>query len=346
MKPLAGVALAAAVCAVHAGNPLVSNLGMADPHLRRAAGDEGGFLLFCTHDFSSSNTGFLMKDWQLWSSPDLVDWNLTTVLDPSPVLKWDTETDECWATDGAYHNETWFWYLSVGPDNVGVVASAATSDGHNDDGKRDEQLRFEPKRRQLEAALGPWTDPIGAALLSPAVAKKLTPSTTFRDPAVFQDPASGKWYIIAGVFNYFVAELGTDMISLAETPKYVVVDPNGHDAWGPYGQSTDDKPYLHYFDGKLGDCVLGRGGVERGQRAAMCKRPRAGSPHWRGGLVCATSMFIVDGVRPTVRSGIQLHVFHSVVLGRPRSILSLLGLLLRLQQHHGVWPVLLPRLRH
>ena len=284
MKPLAGVALAAAVCAVHAGNPLVSNLGMADPHLRRAAGDEGGFLLFCTHDFSSSNTGFLMKDWQLWSSPDLVDWNLSSVLDPSPVLSWDTEPTECWATDGAYHNDNWFWYLSVGTDNVGVVATIANNgDGgdHNDDDKLGEHPRFKPKRRQLEAALGPWTDPIGAALLSPAVAKKLTPSTTFRDPAVFQDPASGKWYIIAGVFNYFVAELGTDMISLAETPKYVVVDPNGHDAWGPYGQSTDDKPYLHYFDGKLGDCVLGRGGVERGQRAAMCKRPRARSPHWR-----------------------------------------------------------------
>ena len=92
-------------------------------------------------------------------------------------------------------------------------------------------------------------------MLSPALAKNLTPTTTFRDPAVFQDnnPVSsdgvGDWYIISGVFTYYIAKLGDDMVSLAEHPRLVVVDANGHDAIGPYGLKTDDKPYIHFYNG-------------------------------------------------------------------------------------------------
>ena len=39
------------------------------------------------------------------------------------------------------------------------------------------------------------------------------------------------------------------MVSLAEAPRLVTVDPNGHAAWGPYGAKTDDKPYLHMRNG-------------------------------------------------------------------------------------------------
>ena len=104
----------------------------------------------------------------------------------------------------------------------------------------------------ISAPFDHWEDPLGAPLLSPTLAHSLPPpGTTFRDPCVFQDPTSGNWYIISGVFNYYIAELGSNMYTLTETPKYVTVDPNGHDAWGPYGKKTDDKPYLHFHDGKV-----------------------------------------------------------------------------------------------
>jgi hypothetical protein len=49
--------------------------------------------------------------------------------------------------------------------------------------------------------------------------------------------------------RYYMARLGDDLISLAEKPQLVTVDPNGHDVWGPYGKQTDDKPCLHYTNG-------------------------------------------------------------------------------------------------
>ena len=38
---------------------------------------------------------------------------------------------------------------------------------------------------------GPWSDPLGKPLMSPAFGKAQNPPTTFRDPCVFLDPATG-----------------------------------------------------------------------------------------------------------------------------------------------------------
>ena len=64
----------------------------------------GTFMIFATHDFSVNNTGFLMKDWWVWSSSDLVDWTLESTVSPEVSLKWDIQDDECWATDAAFVN--------------------------------------------------------------------------------------------------------------------------------------------------------------------------------------------------------------------------------------------------
>ena len=43
-----------------AANPLVPNVGQADPHVHVF---NDTFYMFATHDFNVNNTGFLMKDW-------------------------------------------------------------------------------------------------------------------------------------------------------------------------------------------------------------------------------------------------------------------------------------------
>ena len=48
------------------------------------------------------------------------------------------------------------------------------------------------------------------------------PPTTIRDPCVFQDD-DGSYYIIFGTYEYFIAKLNPDMISLAEQPRYLTV---------------------------------------------------------------------------------------------------------------------------
>eukprot|EP00035_Acanthoeca_spectabilis_P038622 m.54794 g.54794 ORF g.54794 m.54794 type:complete len:496 (-) comp9215_c0_seq1:346-1833(-) len=195
-------------------NPLVPGVGMADPNLHRF---NGSYYVFATHDFSVNNTGFLMKDWWCWSSPDLVSWSLSSVIQPNVTLPWSTEGErnECWATDAAFTNNKFYFYLSVGPSEVAVVVA--------------------------DAVTGPWHDPLGYPLLNNTLGSSLVPKTTFRDPCVFEDD-DGTFYIIAGVFNYYVTRLNPDMISLAEKPRHVVVN----NPYGPCGDNvTDDKPFIH-----------------------------------------------------------------------------------------------------
>ena len=215
-------------------NPIVSNMGLADPHVhvkkhlhRPQSTSQVEFLLFGTHDYSSDNTYYKMKDWWVWNSSDLVTWEVKSVLDPS-VFHWETMAtkDECWATDAAQTSDNqWYWYLSVGPDSIGVVTG------------------FESE----ETGEMVWNDPLGKALLSSQYGQSLNPPTEFRDPSIFQED-DGVFYLIAGVFEYYIFRLNPDMISFDGEPYHIRIDPNGASAWGPYGNATDDKPFLHKRD--------------------------------------------------------------------------------------------------
>ena len=56
----------------------------------------------------------------------------------------------------------------------------------------------------------------------------------------------GKDYIVFGTWNYYIARLNDDMISLAERPRPITLDKK----FGPYGAGkTDDKPSLHQRNG-------------------------------------------------------------------------------------------------
>jgi len=188
--------------------------GMADPNLHYFAGK---FTMWATHDFSVNNTGFLMKDWWIWSSPDLVEWTKESVVSPAQSLKWDKVPNECWATDAAFANGKYYFYVSAGPGEVGVMSAPSLK--------------------------GPWTDPLGKPLLSTAFGNSLNPRATFRDPCVFTDPDTEDSYIVAGVFTYYITKLNPDMISLAESPRLVNFSTH---TYGPCGDGkTDDKPFLH-----------------------------------------------------------------------------------------------------
>lgn len=203
-----------------ASNPVIPNSGMADPHLHFF---NGSFYIFASHDFSPNNTGFRMDDWWIWTSQDLVSWQTTSVVKPGAVFPWSNPADrhECWATDGAYVNGTWYFYVTVGKgwDRVAVVSSTSV--------------------------YGPWRDPLGKPLLSVALSHTLPHPTALRDPCVFV-AANGTAYIIAGVFEYYIARLNPDMVSLAEDLRQIVIyNPSGPNGAG----KTDDKPFLHEHNG-------------------------------------------------------------------------------------------------
>jgi len=194
-----------------AGNPVLPGRGVCDPQIRVF---NGRVYLYATHDASPQSTTYRMNDWWVWSSEDLVHWEQVSVLRPEQTFLRRAFTD-CWATDAATRNGHFYFYFSAGPKQIGVVTAESPS--------------------------GPWRDPLGKPLIPEGLTR-----TEARDPGILMDD-DGAAYIIFGTWDYYIARLKEDMISLAEAPRLVTID---HKA-GPYGEGkTDDKPFLHKRDGR------------------------------------------------------------------------------------------------
>jgi len=196
-----------------AGNPIIPNQGVNDPHIHVF---DGKAYLYATHDKSADNTTFVMEDWWVWSSDDLVNWTQESALKPEDTYIGEGFTS-AWATDAAQKNGKYYWYFSEANEQTGVVVG--------------------------DSPIGPWRDVLGKAMLT----SEMTPTHEY-DPGILKDGEDH--YIIFGAFNYHIAKLNEDMISLAETPKLVEVinarGPYTDDTQGPFaGMKTDDKPFLH-----------------------------------------------------------------------------------------------------
>ena len=118
-------------------NPLNHDFGSAlnDPH---GVVHDGKVYLFAGHDFSPDNPTFVMKDWWVWSSKNLLDWQLESVLDPKDTYLKRPFTD-CWAPFGAFRHGKCYFYFSAGGAQGGVVVA--------------------------DSVKGPWRDPLGKPLI-------------------------------------------------------------------------------------------------------------------------------------------------------------------------------------
>ncbi len=206
-----------ASCIVVAKNPIIPNMGVNDPHIRII---DGKAYLSASHDKSIENKEFVMENWQLWSSDDLVNWKLESTLKPEQTYIGKPFTG-CWATDIAKRNGKYYWYFSERNHQTGVVVA--------------------------DSPVGPWTDPLGKPLLS----SEMTPTHEY-DMGIIQDE-KGDFYIVFGVWDYYIAKLNPDMISLAEEPRLITIK----NPRGPYNldgknakMPTDDKPFIHIHNGK------------------------------------------------------------------------------------------------
>ena len=200
----------------YAQNPIVPNQGLNDPHIH-IFNDTA--YVYASHDKSADNKKFIMEDWWIWSSPDLVNWTKRSVLKPKNTYIGD-DFQGCWATDVGQKDGQYFWYFSEKNRQTGVVMG--------------------------DSPVGPWTDPLEKPLLT----ADLTPTHEY-DMAIFAE--NGEHYIIFGVWDFYIAKLNYDMISLAEKPKKIIIN---HPR-GPYNQDgknkekpTDDKPFVHKHNGK------------------------------------------------------------------------------------------------
>lgn len=197
-------------------NPIVPNQGLNDPHIH-IFNDTA--YVYASHDKSADNKSFIMEDWWIWSSPDLVNWKKESVLKPKDTYM-NQPFNGCWATDVGCKDGRYYWYFSEKNEQTGVVVGNSPT--------------------------GPWEDVLGKPLL----AKDLTPTHEY-DIAIFEE--DGNHYIIFGVWDYYIAKLNSDMVSLAEIPKKIEIQ----NPRGPYNQDglnkempTDDKPFVHKYNDK------------------------------------------------------------------------------------------------
>ncbi len=158
-------------------NPIIPNLGVCDPHIHIF---NNKAYLFASHDREPTEKFYGMYDWWVWSSSDLVHWELEFNLFPKDM--WVGPTNNCWAVDGAERNGNYYFYVS-GNWNTGIAMST-TGPG------------------------GPYKDILGKSI------------GIKYDPTVFIDDDENKTpYLITGGFPYTIAKLNNDMISLAEESK-------------------------------------------------------------------------------------------------------------------------------
>ncbi|MFD0861620.1 family 43 glycosylhydrolase [Sungkyunkwania multivorans] len=195
-------------------NPIVPNKGLNDPHVHIFRDTA---YVYASHDRAADNKGFIMDDWWVWSSPDLVNWTKRSVLKPEDTYI-GKKFQGCWATDVGEKDGKYYWYFSEQNRQAGVVVG--------------------------DSPIGPWSDPLGKPLLS----EDLTPTHEY-DMAIFED--NGNHYIIFGVWDFYIAKLNYDMISLAEKPKKIIIN----NPRGPYNLNgentkmpTDDKPFVHKYN--------------------------------------------------------------------------------------------------
>jgi arabinoxylan arabinofuranohydrolase len=212
------ILLLSSICQLSlAENPIIPSKGVNDPHIRIF---DGKAWLSATHDKSIDNKTFIMEDWWLWSSDDLVNWKLEHTFKPEDTYIGQS-FQGCWATDIVKRNGKYYWYFSERNEQSGVMVA--------------------------DSPTGPWTDPLGKPLLT----EDLTPTHEY-DMGIFED-GSGDFYIVFGVWDYYIAKLNEDMISLAEKPRKITIS-NPRGPYNPDGQNTekptDDKPFLHSYKGK------------------------------------------------------------------------------------------------
>ncbi len=197
-------------------NPIIPvSEGITDPHIRIYDGK--AYMTGC-HDHSIESTWFHIDHWRMYSSADLVNWKLEYMLRPEETYI-GKPYDQCWATDFIKSNDKFYWYFSEHNHGVGVMVS--------------------------DSPEGPWSDPLG----KPILYEGLAPTDPY-DPGIVE--IDGEYYIFWGVWDFYIAKLNKDMISLADEPKKIVIN----NPRGPYNQDglniehpTDDKAFIHRYKG-------------------------------------------------------------------------------------------------
>ncbi|OAV45802.1 1,4-beta-xylanase [Lewinella sp. 4G2] len=129
-----------------------------------------------------------MKDWRVFATTDLVNWQHVGTISPADNYMGAGATD-CWASDAAERNGQHYFYFSDQKRSVGVMTGPTPA--------------------------GPFRDVLGQPLVAPR-----------HDPTAFIDDDAGNTpYLLYGdkEVSFRIARLNENMTSLAETPRPLTI---------------------------------------------------------------------------------------------------------------------------
>lgn len=194
------------------GNPIVHDKFTTDP----AVFIENDTLwMFTGHDADGHNTDYVMKDWLLYSTADMVHWTEY----PSPLRITDfawAESKQAYAGQVIKRNGKYFWYISTNWCGIGVAVS--------------------------DRITGPYRDVLGKPLLTNKDCFASKHSWACIDPSVIIDD-DGTAYLVWGNGQCYYAKLKENMIEIdgevhqIDVPRYTE---------GPWIHKYNGKYYLTY----------------------------------------------------------------------------------------------------
>jgi len=165
-----------------AANPIVTHIYTADP---APIIYDGRFYIFCGHDEGGETGGWIMREWRILSSIDLVNWTDHGAALRVSDVSW-LNTDQAWASQCVERNGRFYFYICDSGE-IGVATS--------------------------NNILGPYNDALGRPLISNQT-PGACPGDDNIDPTVFIDD-DGQAYIYWGTDRVVrQARLNNDMISI------------------------------------------------------------------------------------------------------------------------------------
>lgn len=168
-------------------NPILKDMGVSDPHVRVF---NDTIYLYSGHDATPEDKTWIMKDWRVFSTTDLVNWKIRDTISPKENYMDDKSTD-CWASDATTRNGKYYFYFSDRKRGVGVMTSTSP--------------------------VGPFEDALDKPLVSP-----------MHDPTILIDDDAGKTpYLIYGDKEgggFHIAKLNDDMVSTSEIARPIQIN--------------------------------------------------------------------------------------------------------------------------
>ncbi len=191
-------------------NPVFSRRGITDPHIKLF---NNRYYLYASHDTAPGLGDYVMESWEIFSSPDLVDWTHERTLraEDTYIGKF---CDKLFAVDCAEYGGKYYLYFSEYVHSIGVLVS--------------------------DTPTGPWTDPLG----KPLVKAWDVPFHRVYDPAIYIEQEVP--YLLFGHCTIYIVRLKENMIEWDETPRPLHLLPCGHEGCGVL---SEDKPFLHKRNG-------------------------------------------------------------------------------------------------